>query len=215
MNLSSYQRLMNDIRACEENSDKKINSDVYFIVKLSLLNEDIDITSFIKKDLVAKNIMNVEALSAYVYRNTAYILFSSVEGTHYLDGSHHALCSHYASNATEYHGCHAISKVIELDNRDKVSIYLQAMVTENMKETIRRVSNITVSKKETTALTHAELINLLEQKTNIKWDETPTAQKYGIFYKLCVGKDGTKKFSTLSEIINSKSIEKLNDFLFT
>lgn len=216
MALSSSQRVLNDISSYEDSSDHKVSKQNYYIVRLELHDDTKDITEFAKKDVVAKYAMNQSVICAYVYFNTAYILFSSVDDTvdHYLHGSHQALCSHYASNAALYHGCHVTCNIIELTSRTKVLVYLQTKVFENTKKSLRKLSNITISKKETFQLTQSELIDMLEKRAAVKWQDSAPNIRYGSFYKYEIDNKGVKKFSVLSDQLNAKTIEKCSMYLF-
>jgi hypothetical protein len=213
--LSSLQRVTNDIALCEQSSDHKVKREHYFIVKIELLDESKDMSDFAKKDIIAKHTMGENVVCVYVYRNTIYILFSSTDTKpHYLDGSHQDLCSHYASNASIFMKCHTRCNVIEFESRTKILIYFQTKVFENTKNSIRRLSKITIDKKETSSLTRKELIEALEKRSSIKWDQAQPADRFGIFYKYQVFPDGTRKFSTISEVFDTKSMDKYSSYIF-
>lgn len=213
--LSSIQRVFNDIILTEQNSNHKVVPENYFVVRVEILKDDIDMTEFAKKDLVAKKILRTSVLCGYVYKNVYTVLFSSTEDNHYLDGSHHELCSHYASNAAIFTKSQARCTITELESRTKVLIYFQTKIFENMKTSIIKLSNISIDKKDTSNLTQKELIEMLEKKASINWEDISCSEKYGTFYKYVLLQDGTKKFSLLTEYLDMKNIEKYNTYIFT
>lgn len=211
--LSSFQRIINDVNVIQDSSDHKVKNENYFIVKIELHNKDVDMTDFVKKDLIAKHILNTSVICGYVYRNTAYIIYSSIENAHhYLNGSHHAICSHYASNAAINTRSQAICSIIEFESRTKLLVYFQIKIFENTKDFIYRVSNNNIVNNDIIELTQDELIQKLE-KLNIFWDQISSSEKYGSFYKFYV-ENGTKKFLTLSERWDSKNMDKYKTYFF-
>lgn len=215
MALSSLQRISNDMTLCEEDSDHKVKPENYYIVRIELLDDEGDLCEFAKKDIMAKHVMGFPVLCAYVYYGTAYILFSSTDSKpHYLEGSHHALCSHYASNASIYTGYQTKCGVIEFNSRTKILIYFQMKVFDNMKASMRFLSNITIDKKESATLTQKELVDTLEKRASVKWESALPSERFGTFYKYHVLANGTKKFSTLSELFDVKNMDKYTSYIF-
>jgi hypothetical protein len=209
------QRVANDMVSCEHDSDHKVKSENYYIVRLELLDDTLDLSEFAKKDIMAKHIMGEAIMCAYVYYNTAYILFSSTDTKlHYLGGSHHELCSHYASNATKFTGSQTRCNIIEFDSRTKILVYFQTKVFENMRASVKYLSNVTIDKKEASTLTQQELIDALEKRTAVKWADTPSSERFGIFYKYHVLANGTRKFSIMSEQFDAKHMDKYHSYLF-
>ncbi len=214
--LSSSQKVLNDISVCEDASDHRVDPQKYYIVRIYALDTTINLIDFAKKDLHAKYIMGVNIVCAYVYRNIVYLLFSSVEppADHYLQGSHHQLCSHYASNTTKVMGSPVVCNIIEFDSRTKILVYFQTKVFQNMKATLVRLAGKHINKKDITTLTQLELVNLLEQKTNVKWDSLTPTERYGTFYKFFIDADNTKKFSAISNFIDTERLPQLQTYLF-
>jgi len=215
MSLSSLQRLSNDMLLCEHNSDHKVKPENYYVVRIELLDDSGDLTEFAKKDIIAKHTMGEAIMCAYVYYNTAYILYSSTDTKpHYLSGSHHELCSHYASNSTMFTGYRSRCSIIEFESRTKILVYFQTKVFENMKKSIIYLSNVSIDKKEVEMLTQKELIAALEKRAAVKWEEASTGERFGTFYKFHVLPNGSKKFSTISELFDAKNMDKYTSYLF-
>src|SRR5271166_512440 len=141
--MTSMKRLQNDITIHEDNSDRRIPNSSYYIVLLQSDSDASDTITLVKKLLrIPNHTINSgfstdrkAPLCAYVYRNIIYLLFSSVEHEHYLSGNHHALCSKYTSLAVLELGCEVSTKIIELETRTKVLVYLYGKECEHMKHT--------------------------------------------------------------------------------
>lgn len=213
--LSSFQRIKNDMSLCEQSSDHKVRQENYFVVRIESHDVNTDMSEFAKRDIIAKTILGTSVICAYTYYNVSYILFSSTNGTpHYLDGSHHEICSHYASNATLFTKNHVRCSIIEFESRIKILVYFQMKVFENMKTSILYLSDVTIDKKEVLTLTQNELIAVLEKRASVIWNATPSAKRFGTFYKYYVLPNGGKKLSILSEIIDESNLDKYNSYLF-
>jgi hypothetical protein len=209
---SSSKRVQNDISACEENSDRRIPADKYYIVFIELVGTD-SLTNTVKTFL--KNRDEHRALAVYVYENQAHLLFSSVEeGDHYLRGSHHAICSEYASLVTLEHKCSSRVKIVELDSRTVILVYFQTKVFENAKKSAHLLSKNTITKKEINQLTFGEIIPLLKEKASVSWEKIAGGQRFGTFYKYLIGSDHREKFITLTGLIDMQDIERYTGYFF-
>jgi hypothetical protein len=212
--ISSSKRLQNDIAVHEENSDRRIPSDMYYVLLVEIADEvsGNSVSNVVKGWL--KNKKEHPILVAYVYRNSIGLLFSSVEDReHYLKGSHQALCSEYASLAAIEFQTKINVRIIELESRTKILVYFQTKVFENSKRSAQLLSKTTLSKKEINQLTFGEIINALEERASVKWDEISAGERFGTFYKY-VARDGKEKFSTLAEPIDMQEIGKYTSYLF-
>ena len=143
--MSSMKRLQNDITIHEDNSDRRIPNSSYYIILLQSDSDAADTITLVKKllrvstptGIVTSTPDRKAPLCAYVYKNIIYLLFSSVEeGEHYLSGNHHAVCSKYTSLSVLELGCEVSTKIIELETRTKVLVYLYGKECEHMKQTV-------------------------------------------------------------------------------
>lgn len=205
---SSSKRLLNDIALCEENSDRKIPSEMYYVVYIQV-EEEKDVTP------TAKNILKIEnALIAYVYQNEIYLLFSSVEKQeHNLKGSHQRLCSKYASKISMETMSPTLVKIVELESRTMVTIYFQTKIFENAKRSAHALSNNKITKKEINQFTFGEIVPLLEKRAEVVWTNVPSNERFGTFYKY-VKTAKSEKFVTIAELINIKDFEKYTSYFF-
>jgi hypothetical protein len=210
--LSSSKRIQNDIASHEENSDRRIPSDLYYVIVIEV-SSDCDVLAVVKGWLKDRPFHS--ALVAYVYHHEIYLLFSSVEDKeHYLKGSHQALCSEYASLATlEFEGKTNV-KIVELESRTKVLIYFQTKVFENSKRSAQSLSKNTISKKEICQLTFGEIVSALQDRASVAWDKIPLVDRFGMFYKYVL-RGEKERFSVLSEHINLQDLEKYTTYFFS
>lgn len=212
---SSSKRLQNDIATHEENSDRRIVSDMYYIIFIELSDEQkntSDTSSVVKTWLATRN--EHRALAAYVYKNELYLLFSSVEGKeHYLKGSHQALCSEYASIATLQFGCKVSVRIIEIESRTRILVYFQTKIFENTKKSVICLSKNSITKKEVSQLTLGEVVQILQERSSVIWDKISPTERFGIFYKYSI-ESGKEKFITMSEMINIQDMDKYTSYFF-
>lgn len=204
---SSGKRLENDITEYETESDRKVLSTDYFIVRCTVGDdENLDVTAFVKDTLT-----DCCAIAGYVYLNEVYLIFSCLdEEEHMFGGSHHMLCSYYVSKLARRYGVQTWCYIIEIDTRIKVLTYLQFKVSTNLRRTLARLSKGKITKDMT-------LIESVEKLSTIgvSWDQVPPAKKWGIFYKYIPPvKSGTGKFITLSEQIDFRNIDRYTSYFF-
>ena len=213
-NYSSSKRLQNDIASHEENSDRHISPDMYYVVSIRLgatVLEDANINTFVKNMLKTRK--THRALVAYVYENEIHLLFSSVEGReHYAKGSHHAVCSEYASLLAMEFECMVDVKITELESRTLILIYFQTKVYDNAKKSAQKLSNGNITKKEISQFTFGETIPALRDRCGVIWDKIPPGTRFGTFYKYeCEPKE---KFIVISEFINPQDMDKYTSYFF-
>lgn len=219
MQSSSTQRLRNDINECEESSDRRIPTESYYVVKVTLDGaiSTVAPTTLVTtiKELIRKNFdTDGRPLVAYTYGTSCYILFSSLEGTqHFLGGSHHAIISFYASYFAKATGHNVRCSIVELDSRTRILIYFQSKIYENGKLTVRaHLSDI--SEKEFATLTFTESIKLLAKKTSVRWEDLASSERYGTFYKLVSSPQGKDRFAVMSEMIDIRDQDRYISYLF-
>jgi hypothetical protein len=212
---SSSKRLQNDVLNYESSSDRKIASNMYYIVCIHLETNS-DGPSLIKK-LIRQDFEGDGApLAAYTYFNDVYLVFSSLEeskGEHYLGGSHQKICSYFASSIARLIDMNIVCSIVELDSRTKVLVYFQTKIYENAKKSIMVLLKGKVKRKEIDSLSMFELLELLK-KHSIIWTDLPSIERFGMFYKYIQVEGEKGKLSTLSELIDIREIRKYTTYLF-
>lgn len=211
---SSSKRLQNDVLNYESSSDRKIASNMYYIVCIHLeINSD---GSSLAKKLIRQDFEGDGApLAVYTYFNDVYLVFSSLEeskGEHYLSGSHQKICSYFASSIARTIDMNIICSIVELDSRTKVLVYFQTKIYENAKKSIMVLLK-GKKRKEIDSLSMFELLELLK-KHAIKWADLPSIERFGMFYKYIHVEGEKGKLSTLSELIDIREIGKYTAYLF-
>lgn len=210
--MSTVKRLQNDMDNCEDLSDRKIPNDSYYIIYFKVG------TLAAATDLVKKLLRRSDnvPLAGYVYHSEAYVLFSSVEtGEHFLQGNHHSICSKYTSIAVLETMAEVDTKIVELDTRTKVVIYLYNKVCEGMKKTLMARSKGTIDAKDLSQYTFSEVKRILLSKAKVVWDDVESAERFGTIYKYISSSVGSKaKYTALSEMINLNNIDRYMKYLF-
>jgi len=214
-NYSSAKRLQNDIAAREENSDRRIPSDMYYIVIVEIHDsKNLDDALAITAKKLLKTKKDHQALVAYIYRNELYLLFSSVEGReHYLKGSHQSICSEYASFVSIEFGCKTNVRIVEIESRTGILVYFQTKIFDNAKKSVLTASKNTITKKEISQFTLGELISALQQRAKVSWDSLVSGERFGTFYKYVV-QDKKEKYILLTELINIQDTDKYISYFF-
>lgn len=208
---SSTRRIQNDMTFYEDSSDRKIASNLYYTVRIickgDIESEKIRTTA---KSL-AKTIAGDDGkpLAVYCYDKEMYLLFSSLEknSSHHLNGSHHGICSFYASKLSQELKSDTVCSIVELDSRTKVIVYFQTKIYENVKRKLLKMSK-TLQKKDLEALTFSEMV-----KDVPNWEDVPVHDRFGVFYKH-VTISGKDKYSVLSEMVDLKTMDKYVSYLF-
>jgi hypothetical protein len=212
--LPASKRVQNDIFQCESESDKKVAPESYYILKITLNTFDVErgtLNSYIKT-LLKERAHTHCPLVGYVYKNTSYMVFSSRDEEHYMEGSHQGICSEYASMFAIHFGCNIDIRLVELDTRTRIITYFHSKIHDNTKQTMIECSNAQITKRDINNFTFGECLELLSKK-NISWEGISTSDKYGTFYKYIV--DGeTEKYMTLSEIIDVRDMKRYMTYFF-
>lgn len=211
MSSSNLNKLRNEILALERDSDKFVSSKKYYAIEITIPDIDEDKIKQLGKDMVLD--ADNQPLFSYICHNRLYLFFSCLEqGSHYLNGSHHLLCSTYGSKITET--CQntgvVTCKLIELDTQNQVYIYLVWKNTEAHFESLSRLLDCTL--EEAYKNTLQESTELLEKK-GIIWDDVSKFGKFGIIYRL-KEKRGKVVVSTFSTFLDSRKKTKHMDYLF-
>jgi hypothetical protein len=209
---SSQTRIKNTVSDHEENSDKYVPNESYYIVVLSL-NESEQLTKIAKKIAKTSYGDDQTPLAVYLCPKRIYILFSSLEDKrHYLNGSHHLLISKFVSEISRETNTHVNGTIIEFDSRTKVIVYFHSKIHETSNNYAFQLIKPEMTKQNYTKLTFTEVVDkLLKQKPRIVWSELDTSLKFGVMYKYMPEK---QKYCIISEAFDIQNIERYSTFLF-
>lgn len=228
---SSAKKLQNDVTQYEIDSDRKINAETYYIVHLKISNGDgedksEDISMFetsleIVKNYIRKTYEGDEnPLVAYVHENSVYLLFSSVEsGTeHFRHGSHHRICSFFASSVSRSTDVDVDCSIVEFDSRTKILVYFQMKIYENTRRKAMELVNPkdspgVSSSPDMSEISIGEILETMSQPAQKKWAKLKQPDKHGSFYKY-KKQDGKHKLVALSELIDLRQTGKYMDYFF-
>jgi len=206
--LSSAKALQNKVSSIEEESDRKIPRDFYYIV---WLRTDKPVSDLIKK-LIKKNYENDNLpLIIYSYASEFCLLFSSLENEeHFMKGSHQKICSYFASLASRLLDTLVICSIVEFDSKPKILIYFQTKIYENAKKSVLENSNGKIATKDIQNGTLYESIEILKSNS-IFWEKIEPHKRFGTIYKY---KTDTKKLSALSELMDVRNMDKYTSYYF-
>jgi len=213
MSVSYIRKLQNEIALYEENSDRKIPSESYYVVVVAIDGMTGKKTDALTK--YAEEILTVVEGSSptliYVYPPSIYYLYSSVDekSEHVHGGSHHGICSEFSSIASIITGIPSLTYLVELETKSQVVAYFCLKSFENTRNSIVVLSKEKVTRKDVTQYTLGESIELFDKKSGSNWDKISSKERFGVFIK---GKEGSRKCS--STTLDFKESEVLMGLLF-
>lgn len=224
---SSAKKLQNDVTQYEIDSDRKIKAESYYIVHLKISNDSGSDTAEIDSLEIVKNYIRKtyendgSPLVAYVHEHDVYFLFSSVENVsaHFKNGSHHGICSFFASSVSRSMDVDVDCSLVEFDSRTKILVYFQMKIYENTRRKAMELVK-TGEKSDATGSTDmseisiGEILETMSQNSQKKWAKLKQPEKHGSFYKY-KKQDGKHKLVALSELIDLRQTAKYMDYLFS
>lgn len=210
--MTSYsKRLQNELALDEENSDRKVPSEKYYVLVVSLdASTPKQTIEECATTLVAVN-STVTPSITYIYGSTIYYLYSAVDEKreHLLGGSHQRLCSEFSSVASLISSCLTTTHIVELETRSRVIAYFCLKSFENVRHSLVSLSKGKVSKKDVAQYTLQECIDMFDKKSGLIWGTLSARDRYGLFIR-GVGKDAKRS----SIALDFKDVDTLNTFLF-
>lgn len=212
--LSSAKALQNKVTSIEEESDRKISHDVYYIVWIKTQQPELAkiVKKLIKKLIKKEYETDGFPLLIYSYGTDMCILFSSLEtGEHFMKGSHQKICSYFASIVSRLIDSLVICSIVEFDSRPKILIYFQTKIYENAQKSVLDMSEGKLTHKNIQIGTLYEAVELLKQHS-IFWEKLIPHKRFGTLYKY--QNTDKKKLITLSELIDVRFMEKYNSYFF-
>lgn len=210
---SNLNKLRNEIKSIEFESDKFIPYNKYYAIEISIPDIEEEKIKEIGRNLILDS--SNQPLFTYVNNNSIYVFFSCLDsGSHYFEGSHQYICSIYGSKITKlielaedkYVSC----KIIEFESQNQVFIYL---IWKNTETQFNCISYYLESPlEEVYRNTLQESISILGKK-NIVWDELDKFKKFGIIYRLRERKNRIV-ITSCSKFIDSRKKNKHMEYLF-
>ena len=137
-----------------------------------------------------------------------------VDGAHLFNGSHHAICSYFASAAALAKKTMVQVSIVELESRTRVMVYFQTKTHQASQECMIELSDGRITAKNIGSLTHTECVELLKKKFKVEWDEICAKKRFGTFYKYIVVSEDEETYQGLSEMINLQNIERYSSYFF-
>lgn len=215
MSLSSTKRLHHEVISLEEDSDKFVPYDKYYVIAITILSGKVtlkDIQGWAKMMLTYDE--NHQPLVTYTYGMDIFLMYSCLnEGEdHYLKGSHQKLCSKYVSifNNLIKGDSNVECKIVEVDTQNQMFAYFSYKIFNNSQNTLIQLSNGKITLKDIVYKTSKELHSQLDRR----WDDIPKIERYGVFYKFKRKKNGVA-ITSLSDLFDARDHKKYNAFLFS
>jgi hypothetical protein len=189
-------KVVNAISELENSSRRYVPHESYYIIHVKLISSIIeDIAKFVSRVQTAPN---VERMPLVIYvsplKDELWVLFSSVAvGEHNFGGCHQTLVSYFSSFVSiECGGRLTKAWIIELNSRTKIIEYFHSIIFMNM---YKRAGS-----------SFPTIIDAIESFPRDKWDQLPSHEKYGTFYK--------SKGGTMSEEIDYRNMAKYQTYFF-
>lgn len=216
MSISVIRRLRNEMKALEENTDKYIPPELYYIVKIRIQCSDRDSIEKWAKIFLSSN-LDHQPLATYTFvdqTSEIILIFSRLEeeNDHWHQGSHSLIISHYVSTLSKEFDGDVSAKLVEFASKTQVLAYFSLLVHDNSRRNMILSSRNNISSIEIRNCTHQELLDKLEEY-GVDWELTDPSQKYGTFYKLRK-KKGKVMLSTISEAFDARDTKKYSMFIF-
>lgn len=217
MATSNIKRLRNEMRMLEDESDRYIPFDLYYIVKIQCETSNTQAAEKWGKNFLTRNPSH-QPLVSYIFKTESSVeivlVYSCLEESeeHWNDGSHSEIVSHYSSLLSRELRSKVNVKIVEFETRTHVLTYLSWLIHENS-----RVSMVLSSANEVTASdirshTHQELLEKLDS-VGVDWEAFEPSEKYGTFYKLKKRK-GKVVIASMSEAFDARDTRKYSAFVF-
>lgn len=210
-----YNCISNEMKILENESDRIIDPEHFYIVRISLSGDEISFSLMKKWGLRCFKQKAYSPSSIYIYSSTLFLIFPCCveDEEHCLGGSHHSIVSYFTRKISTYCS-HAISistSIIEFESKIKVLTYLSHCVYSN---NVSYISTLLKSYDDSFNIgskTRNELLDLLKEKGCV-WEEKDNIEKYGIFFRLNI-KKGKNVVSSLSELVDWRDNSKYLTFI--
>lgn len=217
MAVSYIKKLQNEIALYEENSDRIIPPENYYVVVITIQNNAA--TLFGKKvDMFTKYAEEIASVTEttrpsviYVYPPHIYYLYSSVDekSEHRHNGSQQEICSEFSSVASIILSTPVTTRIVELETKSQVQAYFCLKNFENTRNSLVLLSKEKLSRKDVSQYTLQECIELFDKKTGSVWEKIPHKERFGVFIK---GAGSNKRLISIA--LDFKDIEGISAILF-
>ena len=213
---SSVKRLTSEMEALENESNRFIRSEDYYVVRVQLENTDntCDSMKNFAKDMLCSS---PQPIAVYHCRDEVALIFSCMsEGNiHQFNGDHHRLVSKYATLfARANENLKNINvKIVEFETQTQVITYMGWLVFQSSQRAMKRLSGGKITDNLLYFRTERELRDKLRNEANVVWNAVEPSERYGTFIRLRRKHDKiiTSKFS---EFFDARENKRYVDFIF-
>lgn len=213
MSWSSVKRLTNEMETFESDSNKFVDPECYFIIRVHLEgNNDDSLKSF------AKNILCVppQPVAVYYCLDEVVLIFSCLieSHTHQFDGDHQRIISKYATLFARANANveNVNVKLVEFQTQTQVITYMGYVVRQLSQRTMKNLSNGKITDNLLNFRTEEELLEILTSE-GVRWDELDSSKKYGTFIRLRRKHDKIVT-AKISESFDARETKRYVNFIF-
>ena len=214
MSWSSVKRLTSEMEALENESNRFVWSEDYYVVRVQLEN-NVDSMENFAKDMLCSS---PQPIAVYYCPDEVVLIFSCMsEGnSHQFNGDHHRIVSKYATlfaRAPVGNVNNISVKIVEFETQTQIVTYMGWIVFQASQRAMKRLSRGKITDNLLYFRTERELQDMLREKVNVVWNEVEPSERYGTFIRLrCKGdKIVTSK---LSEFFDAREYKRYVDFIF-
>ena len=214
---SSVKRLASEMESLENESNRFVRSEDYYVVRVQLENTSRgDSMENFAEDILCSS---PQPIAVYHCQDEVALIFSCMsEGvfqTHQFNGDHHRIVSKYATLfARANENVKNINvKIVEFETQTQVITYMGWLVFQTSQRAMKRLSGGKITDNLLYFRTERELRDKLRDEANVVWNAVEPSERYGTFIRLRRKHDKiiTSKFSSKFDARENK---RYVDFIF-
>ena len=216
MSWSSVKRLTSEMEALENESNRFVRSEDYYVVRVQLENNADSIENFAEYMLCS----SPQPIAVYHCPDEVALIFSCMSednpsGGHQFNGDHHRIISKYATLfARANENVKNINvKIVEFETQTQIITYMGWVVFQTSQRAMKRLSGGKITDNLLYFRTERELRDKLCDEVNVVWNTVEPSERYGTFIRLR-RKRNKIITSKLSEFFDARENKRYVDFIF-
>ena len=221
MSWSSVKRLTSKMEALENESNRFVRFEDYYVVRVQLENTGTcgtctcDSIKNFAEDMLCSS---PQPIAVYHCSDEVALIFSCMsEGnSHQFNGDHHRIISKYATlfaRAPVSNVKNINVKIIEFETQTQVITYMGWIVFQTSQRAMKRLSGGKITDNLLYFRTERELRDKLRDEANVVWNAVEPSERYGTFIRLR-RKHNKIITSKLSEFFDAREYKRYVDFIF-
>ena len=210
---SSVKRLTNEMEALENESNRFVRSEDYYVVRVQLEN-NVDSMENFAEDMLCSS---PQPIAVYHCPDEVALIFSCMsEGNiHQFNGDHHRIISKYTTLfARANENVNNINvKIVEFETQTQIITYMGWIVFQTSQRAMKRLSRGKITDNLLYFRTERELRDMLRDEVNVVWNAVEPSERYGTFIRLRCKCDKIIT-SKLSSRFDARENKRYIDFIF-